>query len=197
MKKTIIAVTVAIIAVAVHAASFDWYTSSKVYSISADALSTGLAAGTTYGIGSNNASSMYNQISSNGATWSYEMTLTKGGDSQVLTGSLASSDFSARTIAVGGLSSTLFDGATGDSPVTVEYSIILTGALEDGKGASWTITSDAISGSVDYAGVGDLSLSSAGPTKWTTSGSSPVPEPTSGLLMLLGMAGLALKRKRA
>ena len=28
-------------------------------------------------------------------------------------------------------------------------------------------------------------------------GYSPVPEPTSGLLMLLGMAGLALKRKRA
>ena len=29
------------------------------------------------------------------------------------------------------------------------------------------------------------------------SGSSPVPEPTSGLLILLGMAGLALKRKHA
>ena len=32
---------------------------------------------------------------------------------------------------------------------------------------------------------------------WTATSSSPVPEPTSGLLMLLGMAGLALKRKRA
>lgn len=32
-------------------------------------------------------------------------------------------------------------------------------------------------------------MSAAGPT--------PIPEPTSGLLMLLGMAGLALKRKRA
>ena len=31
----------------------------------------------------------------------------------------------------------------------------------------------------------------------TTQGYSPVPEPTSGLLLLLGMAGLALKRKRA
>ena len=28
-------------------------------------------------------------------------------------------------------------------------------------------------------------------------GSSPIPEPTSGLLMLLGMAGLALRRRRA
>lgn len=32
---------------------------------------------------------------------------------------------------------------------------------------------------------------------WTATGSTPVPEPTSGLLMLLGLAGLALKRKRA
>ena len=34
---------------------------------------------------------------------------------------------------------------------------------------------------------------------WTAlkSGSSPVPEPTSGLLMLLGVAGLALRRRRA
>ena len=32
---------------------------------------------------------------------------------------------------------------------------------------------------------------------WTPVGGSPVPEPTSGLLLLLGVAGLALKRKRA
>lgn len=32
---------------------------------------------------------------------------------------------------------------------------------------------------------------------YTTSSMSAVPEPTSGLLLLLGMAGLALKRKRA
>ena len=33
---------------------------------------------------------------------------------------------------------------------------------------------------------------------WKTAGAaSPIPEPTSGLLLLLGMAGLALKRKRA
>ena len=32
---------------------------------------------------------------------------------------------------------------------------------------------------------------------WTPVGGSPVPEPTSGLLMILGMAGLALRRRRA
>ena len=34
-------------------------------------------------------------------------------------------------------------------------------------------------------------------TAWTSVGGSSVPEPTSGLLMLLGMAGLALRRRRA
>ena len=32
---------------------------------------------------------------------------------------------------------------------------------------------------------------------WQVAASSPVPEPTSGLLMLLGVAGLALRRRRA
>jgi len=31
---------------------------------------------------------------------------------------------------------------------------------------------------------------------WTPVGGSPIPEPTSGLLLLLGVAGLTLKRKR-
>ena len=47
--------------------------------------------------------------------------------------------------------------------------------------------------------VNDMSInlfgsSTAGTTAWTA---AAVPEPTSGLLLLLGMAGLALKRKRA
>ena len=50
--------------------------------------------------------------------------------------------------------------------------------------------------SVDVSGM-SISLfgdSTKGATGWTA---AAVPEPTSGLLLLLGMAGLALKRKRA
>ena len=62
-----------------------------------------------------------------------------------------------------------------------------------GNVATYTLTSDL------NATVGDLSNIIGGnvaggstPTAW-----SSVPEPTSGLLMLLGMAGLALRRRRA
>ena len=49
---------------------------------------------------------------------------------------------------------------------------------------------------VDSESMGSFLLgnTTAGATAWST---AAVPEPTSGLLLLLGMAGLALKRKRA
>ena len=57
---------------------------------------------------------------------------------------------------------------------------------------------------MNWSGVGDptvgdlanylLGSTTAGATAWAT---SSVPEPTSGLLLLLGMAGLALRRRRA
>ena len=50
-----------------------------------------------------------------------------------------------------------------------------------------------------YTGADDLAQvkwgSQAGATSWSSAG--PVPEPTSGLLMLVGLAGLALRRRRA
>ena len=64
-----------------------------------------------------------------------------------------------------------------------------------GNVATYTLTSDL------NATVGDLSNIIGGnvaggstATAWST---AAVPEPTSGLLMLLSLAGLALKRKRA
>ena len=53
---------------------------------------------------------------------------------------------------------------------------------------------DADSGTDFYAFMSPDAVSG---DMWRTAGAEAIPEPTSGLLLLLGMAGLALKRKRA
>ena len=121
MKKLIIAAAIAAGALASQAASFDWMTSGKAYSIDSTTIAAGLAAGQTYGVGSNNASSMSNQITSYGAVWTYVMTLTSGAKSDTIEGSLVSGDFASRAVYELGLSSTIWDGATGENPVTVNY----------------------------------------------------------------------------
>ena len=63
-----------------------------------------------------------------------------------------------------------------------------------GNVGTYTLTSD-----LDYtvAGMSTTIFGSATGTTATAWSTAAVPEPTSGLLLLLGMAGLALKRKRA
>ena len=88
------------------------------------------------------------------------------------------------------------DGST-DSPVTV-YGMVLyvdtaTAASYDGVDA-FVKAGFATDMYKDTTGLtfGNMGLQQA---NWTVVGN--VPEPTSGLLMLLGMAGLALRRRRA
>ena len=193
MKKLLIAAAAVAGAVAAQAATFSWAT-GKAYSIAADTIAGGLAAGYYASASSGNANTMYNQITSYAATWAYEITFTSGTDTDKISGTLGTSDFSSRAINEINLSSDLLKQT---DPVTpVNYSIIITGTLKDGKNADWTLTSDAVAGTWDVPSLGDLNFMTAVPAGWTVSGSA-VPEPTSGLLMLLGMAGLALRRKRA
>ena len=89
------------------------------------------------------------------------------------------------------------DGST-DSPVDV-YGMVL--YVDTATAASY----DGVDAFVKAGFAADLYKDTTGltfgnlgtqQTAWTAVGQS-VPEPTSGLLLLLGMAGLALKRKRA
>ena len=60
---------------------------------------------------------------------------------------------------------------------------------------SQTVTKGALESQTQPIGFGNMASRTQTAANWA--GSSPVPEPTSGLLFLLGVAGLALKRKRA
>ena len=66
-----------------------------------------------------------------------------------------------------------------------------------GNAASFTFAADIDAGVYELdTFIGGDAGSMATAVGWTAA-SGPVPEPTSGLLMLLGMAGLALRRRRA
>ena len=82
---------------------------------------------------------------------------------------------------------------------TTVYAVLLYTATESEKDYWMGNYGTATLQSAQDMSVGDLALTlggSGGSTAaaWST---AAVPEPTSGLLLLLGMAGLALKRKRA
>ena len=84
---------------------------------------------------------------------------------------------------------------------TVNWAILFT--YTDGDSKEWYIanmgtgTVDDLGSTLTFGNLASASSAYATVSGWTAATSSSVPEPTSGLLLLLGMAGLALKRKRA
>ena len=189
MKKLMIIAAVALTATLTQAASFTWGTDSKAWGVNSSALAAGLEAGKTYNVGTGNADTMSNQISSYNATWAYVLTLSDGENTDTLSGSLTSGSFASRKINLA-LSS---DIAVGGKDLT--YTLVFTGTVKDGNGATWDVTSNEIAGSWHVNDMGDITLGTAAASSFTTSGD--VPEPTSGILMLVGLGALALRRRRA
>ena len=88
------------------------------------------------------------------------------------------------------------DTTTYDAGDTVNWAILFT--YKDGDNKDWYIANKG-TGTVNDLG-GALTFSNLAVNNYggsAISGWTAVPEPTSGLLLLLGVAGLALKRKRA
>ena len=110
-------------------------------------------------------------------------------------GSFASADGTKTSPKAG--TANLTDGKD-DYGVGTYYAVVLYTTTQDAKDY-WmgNYASATIDAAQDVA-VSDLALKLGGTsttaTAWST---AAVPEPTSGLLMLLGMAGLALRRRRA
>ena len=78
--------------------------------------------------------------------------------------------------------------ASFDCELDTSYDFTITAAYTDSDGKEWSYAGTGF-GSSDALGNAEAGFDAG---TWTA-----VPEPTSGLLLLLGVAGLALKRKRA
>jgi len=185
MKKLIVAAALVCAAVATQAATFKWMSSAQAYGPAV----ANLTVPGVYAPGTVNADRMKAEGSSQGVTWTYTMILTAtvGTDvtvSDAIVGNITT--YSSNKIAQD-ITTDFFTLPTDDSVKNYAWDIVITGTKD-----AYTITSDHITGNADFTKLSELKIDTAVPGQWTVA-----PEPTSGLLLLLGVAGLALKRKRA
>lgn len=179
MKKLLIAAVALAMGIAAQAANVNWSTGA-LYLPNADGTwSTTKATDTTAG------------------TWNIALTFfTQSGDPFAAGGATSDDSITALTSALSG-SATGFDNDT-----TYLVNVILT--YENG-GKKYTKEWEDISFTTKKTGgttanmqntttFSEQLINTSAPLGWTITN---VPEPTSGLLMLLGMAGLALRRRRA
>ena len=83
-----------------------------------------------------------------------------------------------------------------NSPTTVFRMIFNDGSYDGGSAVTWTAATDVSANFYEPPASGTAFTLNA--ASFANSGTiASVPEPTSGILLLLGMAGLALRRKRA
>lgn len=180
MKKLIIALAAVALAAGVQAATVKW------------------ASGTIYTPGAEGAFSTTKAAASSVSY--YLWTLDADAYASATLDSIAKMDTSTATAtgknsAIGGTVS-YSDTTHYDAGDTVNWAILF--KYTDANDKEWYIANKG-SGTVNDLG-GQLSfsnLASASSGYATVGGWTAVPEPTSGLLMLLGMAGLALRRKSA
>lgn len=189
MKKLMIMATVAVASVAAHAATIKW--STGAIKLPGDG---GAQTGST--MSSSNVTRYYFALSdaisgdvfANYATWNateskYEITSSVTTEGSVSKGIATFTDpdpYSSGDTAYGAV--ILWYDKNANSKMDV-------GDYYLAKQDSYTLESD--SNKTVALGMNSMTWTAiAAPTP-------PVPEPTSGILMLLGMAGLALRRKRA
>ena len=194
MKKLIIAAFAVACATAVQAATVSWgsgamYTAagkdggwSTTTAMSVSALVTMnvyLVDAETYAtVSAKDQAGMYEWASTQTATYTAQ---NKNPSTSAIIGAATASD------------STLAGGTTFYSILTAEYTDATYGDMY--MAAAATVTTPA-SGSKTVSNIfgGAGTAATGGVRNWQA---AAVPEPTSGLLMLLGMAGLALRRRRA
>ena len=196
MKKLIIALSVAVAAITLNAATVQW--NSGVMTLASGASAKGAGKGAVLGyLWESTSSTIYDKVVAGTLNVAQEFEKTGYGELGAATlAGVQSSNTSGKANMAGKTSV--------DSPAGL-YAVILY-VDTTATGANKYIVNHAYSGDVGTTGVtvDELANYVGGKIGTTIQGeaisgwsSASVPEPTSGLLMLLGMAGLALRRRRA
>ena len=193
MKKLLIALAAVAVAAGAQAASFSWKTSAtgKVYNPGTTDL---LASATAY------------LFDANAVSQGSLVTAFAAGSLDLS----SKSSLSSKAIASGAIGQTSFtDGTAVGDTLTAYFATIVSIDSKDYLFISDTVSQPGVEGkttglsfnakTASQAAALDASkgYSVAGWYAAPTGGGESVPEPTSGLLMLIGAAGLALRRKRA
>lgn len=180
MKKLIMLAAVAVLACAGHAASVSW---SVTYAGKGDAWAANGATVMAF------AAADYDSI--------VKLVTVDGSDTlkaDLEAKSLGSSTFKNNR----GNAALPATVATDDAPDSMFWMIFSDGSWDGGKAVTWTAATDVKSAQYVPPATGStFGITAANFVNSGTIASSNVPEPTSGLLLLIGMAGLALKRKSA
>ena len=191
MKKLLILSAVVIAAVSANAAAFSWKAASGRLFDGQGSATANRYAGTGYLF--------------NAATVSQASLIT------AFTSASGVSDTLASALSTGTFSSGRVSTAVGFTGPDADFNAYFVVLGKDGSGNDAIYISDTTlaeytavgEGAItfgqqnDYSSVGFKDAASGFAGAGWYSSAAAVPEPTSGLLMLLGMAGLALKRKRA
>lgn len=207
MKKIMVALGAIALATGVQAASIRW--TSANYSYFADSTGAKVTTDAAYNTALNGGSIVLAYL---GISTSYSWdgaTVLSGSDISGTTGALTTTGLARNQGRVTGTFSFTYDDAEGAVNVVENGSVFgvmyqdSTGALSklllidsDGKTGAELDAVYIVSGLVDDTSTLDTFTFTTAGTATASNNFTAVPEPTSGLLMLLGMAGLALKRKR-
>ena len=201
MKKLVIALGAAIVAAGLQAATYNWSakTSAAVFN-GYDAPSTG----TQWASATAQSGLSYYLMYTDGISQSDLLTGLRGG--KTMADYSANTLLSGSTVAAGVAKETFTTDSTkfaldGDGKMSVYYVVLNADESMVYLSAAQSKAADLSGGQVDYSiatATSKILRDKVGTTAYSNAGwYSAAPEPTSGLLLLLGMAGLALKRKRA
>ena len=184
MKKLMIAFAAVAVAASVNAASVSWNVTGLVNSPDNDQITSVAGKAMAY--------------------------LMDASTYDTVTEALAKGDFSGLADATSSAASIVGRGGAGISGLTGDilspgasyngYIVFIDAAnTDDAKNyaytAKFTTSAAGDGGSVQYTTTWAATSATGGSGGWQAA--APIPEPTSGLLLLLGTAGLALRRRRA